>query len=310
MTGCVRAWLLVTVAWCCCVTPAVANDAVSAVGHQHAPEAGHGFEAIESRVRAVVFGEHTAWPRCDAGESVAAVGLVGRPVEGTFTRPGAQQVLFQFVFDPCEESWPSPYPQRFVVVEDGVVIQVVDGPGVAYYESVSVVESVDVDGDGIDELLLRRNVGPHYSEASITSLGADGLRTIVWFAVAEDNFAEFGPFFAATSWSASIHWVADDGGQHRPALDFTVFEALSVVSPAQRADWDAQLEAARSRREVDPVGAAVAILDLAWAGSAAAQREVAGLYERGEILPLDAELAAWWQERAESSALADAAPGR
>jgi len=308
VTGRVRAWLLATVV--SCVTLAVANDALPRDERQSAPEPGHGFESIESHVRAVVFGEHTAWPRCDAGHAVPAVELVGRPVEGAFTRPGAQQVLFQFVFDPCEEAWPRLYPQRFVVVEDGVIVHVVDGHGVAYYESVSVVESVDVDGDGIDELLLRRNVGPHSSTASITSLGADGLRTIVWFAVAEDNFAEFGPFFAATSWSASIHWVADDGGQRRPALDFTVFEDLVAVSPAKRADWDAHLEAARTRREVDPVGAAIAILDLAWEGSVAAQREVAGMYERGEVLPLDAELAAWWQERAESSALADAAPGR
>jgi len=255
-------------------------------------------EVAEAAARWVAFGEHTEWFQCDASAPRPTVRLMAPPARGAFTRPGASQMLFQYVFDPCDEPWRTTYPRRAVIVEEGVAVRVLEDRSVGYYETLSSYEVVDLDGDGVHEL-VRRYAGMHHARVSIATVGDTALRQLASFLTFEDD-CYVDPVHGGAAWGATVTYQPGDGAWPAFALEFEVFDCYVSVPEALQDAWEQRFEDALARAAGEPVASAMAVLALAWEGSPAAQRAAARMYEEGTVVPRDLELAAWWWARAEA----------
>lgn len=249
----------------------------------------------EAAVRQAVFGDHTPWFTCAPVDPLPTVNLVAPPARGSFTRPGGRQTLFQYVFDPCDDGSQTRYPRRLAVVEDGEVVWVAEDGFAYYFESMWQLAVVDLNGDGIDEL-VRWYGGIHHDRATIAAFADEGVRTIARFAVSADD-CDGDPAWGGVAWSAAPTVRPVDAGWAEFALEFVLHECFVYVEPGR--DGDGALADALVLAASDPAGSAMAVLALAWDGHPAAQREAARLFEEGTVLPRDPELAAWWRGMAE-----------
>ena len=256
-------------------------------------------EGVEEGVRQAVFGDHAPWFTCAPVDPVPTVNLVGPPAHGSFTRPGARQTLYQYVYDLCNDASWTRYQRRLAIVEDGEVVWVAED-GYAYYsEGMSRLAVVDLDGDGIAEL-VRWYGGNHHGRATIAAFTDEGVRTIAWFDTFADD-CDGDPSWGGVAWSATPKVRAVDAGWSEFALEFVLHECHVYVEPGP--DGDDALAEALALATTDPTASAMAVLALAWDGDPAGQREAARLFEEGTVLPRDPELAAWWRGRAEAGAV-------
>ena len=252
-------------------------------------------EGFEAGVRQAVFGDHTPWFTCAPVDPLPTVNLVALPAHGSFTRPGARQMLFQYVYDLCDDASWSRYPRRIAVVEHGELVWVAEDGHAYSFESIWQLAVVDLNGDGIDEL-VRWYGGKHHDRATITAFVDEGVRTIAGFTTSAD-YCDGDPSWAGVAWSATPRVRPVDAGWVEFALEFVLHECFVPVEPDR--DADGALAAALALAATDPAGSAMAVLALAWDGHPTAQREAARLFEEGTALPRDPELAAWWRAQAE-----------
>lgn len=251
-------------------------------------------EDVEAGVREAVFGEHTQWFSCDAMNPVPTVQLGAPPVHGSFTRSGARQTLYQYVYDLCEEDWSSAFLRRHAVVEDGHVVRVVEDEPIGYFDGLSKVAIIDLNGDGRDEL-VRWYDSNHHTRVAISEFTEDAVRTVAWFYAYLDD-CDGDPLYGASAWSAIPKYRPIADGWSEFSLEFTVFDCnayAEALEDGANALSDVLVEAA-----VDPVASAMAVLALAWDGNQPAQLEVARMFEQGTVLPRDPELAEWWRAQA------------
>lgn len=252
-------------------------------------------EGLEASVRQAVFGDHTPWFRCEPVDPLPTVNLVAPPAHGSFTRPGARQTLFQYVYDLCDDASWTRHPRRLAIVEDGEVVWVAEDGHAYFFEGAWQLAVVDLNGDGVDEL-VRWYGGNHHDRATITAFVGGDVRTIVGFLTSADD-CDGDPSWGGVSWSATPRVRPGDAGWAEFALEFVLYDCHVYVEPDR--DADGPLAAALALAATDPAGSATAVLALAWDGHPAAQREAARLFEEGTVLPRDPELAAWWREKAE-----------
>ena len=251
-------------------------------------------EDAEAGVREAVFGEHTQWFSCAAVNPVPTVQLGAPPVHGSFTRPFARQTLFQYIYDLCEDDWSSTSLRRHAIVEDGHVVRVAEDEPIGYFEGLSQVAVIDLNGNGLDEL-LRWYDGNHHTRVTIAVFTEDAVRTIAWFYAYLDD-CDGDPLYGASAWLAIPKYrpIADSWPEF--SLEYTVFDCNAYMEPLE--DGADALADVLAEAAVDPVGSAMAVLALAWDGNQPAQLEVARMFEQGTVLPRDPELSEWWREQA------------